>query len=851
MLAQNFFQIGILLQLWQCKSILFAAYLKEVQMTCVLDQLKVDSRSLEVDEMWILWDKSFDECILICNSQRPENKCNAIKYYQNLKKCYLLDAHINSITTETQSGSYYVIFIYGCLKGSYYLHEIENYSMLVFGGVFISLQMKILNKTLIVERRPANDSIHSEIIENNRKECTADCLVACYAKNWQTGCNAIVYNPKTSFCTLLKHEIPKPPITFTHHEMTLMLLLHLTLPWDVKVNSVAIKTTHNISYELISESLATIDFEKISGASTKQVERTSTEAYVHLHRYMEVCKVNVIHNGIIENVTSVEIILNVRSINKCLHFCRPWLRQFFYCAIIYSKHNYKCELLKRNTEESRAYFVDGENSLIELLNCYPDRQDERRNNPSPEKEKMFTQYYLLIGLLAQLWQCKGTLFSAYLNDAQMTCVLDKRKVTTTSLQPYAMRAVFGKSFQKCILICNLLRSENKCSAIKYFQNTDKCYLFATKINSTTAETPHGSYNVMFVYGCKQGKLYLHQIATHPMLVFGGTFTSLKVEIVNKTLIIERRPTIDSIRSTIIENDRKTSTADCVVTCYAKSWHTGCNAVIYNNRTSFCTLLKHETPTPPITFTHHEMTLMLLLHLTLPWDVKVNSVAIKTTHNISYELISESRATIDFEKISGASTKQVERTSTEAYVHLHRYMEVCKVNVIHNGIIENVTSIEIIANVRSVNRCLHFCRPILHQLFYCAIIYSRHNYKCELLKRNTERSSAYFVDGENNLMELLNCYPDRQSLRINNPLPLQYYLKETGEICVLEFYNATQLRGFYPIETLENVENLKSCIYACRLRKEPNYGIYNVEHRSIFGEMLFCEPGTLVDKIFDF
>ncbi|KRX92623.1 hypothetical protein T4E_5237, partial [Trichinella pseudospiralis] len=152
----------------------------------------------------------------------------------------------------------------------------------------------------------------------------------------------------------------------------------------------------------------------------------------------------------------------------------------------------------------------------------------------------------------------------------MTCVLEKRKVTTSLLQPYAMRAVFGKSFQKCILICNLLRSENKCSAIKYFQNTDKCYLFATKINSTTAETPHGSYNVMFVYGCKQaikiyflGKLYLHQIATHPMLVFGGTFTSLKVEIVNKTLIIERRPTIDSIRSTIIENDRKTSTADCV------------------------------------------------------------------------------------------------------------------------------------------------------------------------------------------------------------------------------------------------------------------------------------------------
>ncbi|KRZ17981.1 hypothetical protein T11_4735, partial [Trichinella zimbabwensis] len=456
------------------------------------------------------------------------------------------------------------------------------------------------------------------------------------------------------------------------------------------------------------------------------------------------------------------------------------------------------------------------------------------------------------------------LFAVYLKDVQMTCVLDQMEVSSSSLQFYEVRTEWGKSFDECILMCNLLRPENKCNAIKYYQSLMKCYLVVAPINSTTTETQHESHKVIFIYGCSKGRYYLHEVGNHPRFFFGGTFISLQIEILNKTFIIERRPTVDSIHSKIIENDQKECTADCLVSCYAKSWKTGCNAVIYNPRTSLCTLLKHETPTPPTTFTHHEITLMLLLHLILPWDVKVNSIVIKATHNMSYELISEIRSTIG---VSGPNTEQAEQTSTEAYVHLYRYMEVCKISVIHSRKIENVTSVQMILNVRSVNKCLHFCRPWLRQLFYCAVIYSRHNYKCELLKRNTERSSTRFVDDESNFIELLNCYPDRRSERRNNPPPMRYYLKETGEICVLEFYNSTQLNGFNPIETFGNIENIKSCIYACRLRyflyiclainytmkkqctllrKESNHEIYNVESQSLFAEILFCEPGTFVD-----
>ncbi|KRZ42488.1 hypothetical protein T4C_4775 [Trichinella pseudospiralis] len=696
----------------QCKSILFAVFLKDVHMTCVLEELELSTGWIPFCGIRTVWGKSFDECILICNSLRPENKCNAIKYYQTLMKCYLLTAPKNSRATETQHESHKVIFIYGCSKGSYYLHEIENFSMLVLGGTFISLKIEILNKTFIIERRPTADSI----------------------------------------------LLPIASLLVMRGFGRLDAMLSSIILEQAYVNSVVIKATHNMSYELISESRSPVDSEMIIGLNTEKADQNSTKVYVQLHRYLEVCEIGVIHSGKIENVTSIQIISNVRSINRCLHFCRPWLHQIFYCAVIYTKHNYKCELLKRNTERSITRFVDDESNLIELLNCYPEICTSFRNKKKcPHR------------------QCKSILFAVFLKDVHMTCVLEELELSRGWIPFCGIQTVWGKSFDECILICNSLRPENKCNAIKYYQTLMKCYLLTAPKNSSATETQHESHKVIFIYGCS------------------------KVLPIASLLVMRGFGRLDAMLSSIILE-----------------------------------------------------------------QAYVNSVVIKATHNMSYELISESRSPVGE---SGPNSKQAEQTSMEAYVHLYRYMEVCKISVIHSGKIENVTSIQIISNVRSINRCLHFCRPWLHQIFYCAVIYTKHNYKCELLKRNTERSITRFVDDESNLIELLNCYPDRQHERRNNPPPMRYYLKQTGEICVLEFYNATQLSSFNPIETLENIENIKSCIYACRLRyflylclainytmkkqctllrKELEYKIYNVEHRSLFAEILFCEPGTFVN-----
>ncbi|KAL1232375.1 Proteasome activator BLM10 [Trichinella spiralis] len=400
----------------------------------------------------------------------------------------------------------------------------------------------------------------------------------------------------------------------------------------------------------------------------------------------------------------------------------------------------------------------------------------------------------------------------------------------------------------------------------------KCYVFATHINATALKTRNNSLQIIYVNECTKGSHYLHEIGNHSKLVPAGTFISLEMEMWDIIFIIERRPAKHSLHSKTITNVQKESIAACISFCYTMLMRVGCNAILYNTGFGWCTLLKHETPILPATLEGHESRMMFLLHLTLPKGVKVNSLVIETTRNISYELRAESRAIADKEEMIYLRIEEEGRTITPAYVHLYRHFEICKINIIHEGKIENVTSVRMIPYVRSANKCLHFCRPVLRQHSYCAIMYSKQDYKCQLLKRDTEGRGTYSVDDEKNLIELLMCYSDRLYERRKNPPPVRFYLKEIGEICVLEFYNATQISSFTAIEILENVENLRSCIYVCRkrfhrdlcsaisytkkkqctlLRKASYIRLYNAEPQSLLAEILFCEQGTLVDEILDF
>ncbi|KRZ33306.1 hypothetical protein T4B_2694 [Trichinella pseudospiralis] len=712
---QQCFLICAFVQLWHCEGIEYAAYLQDSGMTCVLDKQKVSTETFKTFKMKMVPNLSLQACIILCNQL---SNCIAIKHVNGHHICYMFASKKNE--TKRDLGSHTLTYLKGCKRGSYFLSEIKNDTIMNTSMFFISIDVQEEEATYIVENRATIESIWGKTVLISRHGSLVSCLVACTGQDKKRGCNAVIYNPTTMKCILLKTETVSPPVSFKWNAEKHLFLLHLTVPWDLKVNSVLISTSHNITYELIAKSRATAHPEAIRHPRTNQVGQILTEAFVQLYRFMEVCKVNVIHNGIIKNVTSIQIMANVRSVNRCLHFCRPILHQLFYCAIIYSRHNYKCELLKRSTERSNVYLVDSGNNLVELVNCYPDRQYERRNNPPPLRyylketgeicvlefynlthlsgfnvfdilenvenirsciyacrqkyetnlclainytmkkqcilfqkqptptvyivepqslfaeilfhenlstkmtlpllyfpkwmpkysrnsmdriRKMFTKYYFLVALLMQIWPCKSTLFAAYLNDAQMTCILDQRKVSSSLLQAFDMQVELGKSFEECITMCYLLHPEKKCSAVKYFQTLIKCYLFAIHINATELKTEDESLEIIYVYGCTKGSYYLHEIGNYPKLVFGGTFILLQTGTLDKEFIIERRPVVDSMHSKFLLHDQKESISNCIVYCYIMK--IGCNAIIYNTRAGWCTLLKHETPTLPVTVEHSD------------------------------------------------------------------------------------------------------------------------------------------------------------------------------------------------------------------------------------------------------
>ncbi|KRY77574.1 hypothetical protein T4A_11472 [Trichinella pseudospiralis] len=560
-----------------CEGIEYAAYLQDSGMTCVLDKQKVSTETFKTFKMKMVPNLSLQACIILCNQL---SNCIAIKHVNGHHICYMFASKKNE--TKRDLGSHTLTYLKGCKRGSYFLSEIKNDTIMNTSMFFISIDVQEEEATYIVENRATIESIWGKTVLISRHGSLVSCLVACTGQDKKRGCNAVIYNPTTMKCILLKTETVSPPVSFKWNAEKHLFLLHLTVPWDLKVNSVLISTSHNITYELIAKSRATAHPEAIRHPRTNQMGQILTEAFVQLYRFMEVCKVNVIHNGIIKNVTSIQIMANVRSVNRCLHFCRPILHQLFYCAIIYSRHNYKCELLKRSTERSNVYLVDSGNNLVELVNCYPEEN---------------------ISELLYIKPCKSTLFAAYLNDAQMTCILDQRKVSSSLLQAFDMQVELGKSFEECITMCYLLHPEKKCSAVKYFQTLIKCYLFAIHINATELKTEDESLEIIYVYGCTKGSYYLHEIGNYPKLVFGGTFILLQTGTLDKEFIIERRPVVDSMHSKFLLHDQKESISNCIVYCYIMK--IGCNAIIYNTRAGWCTLLKHETPTLPVTVEHSD------------------------------------------------------------------------------------------------------------------------------------------------------------------------------------------------------------------------------------------------------
>ncbi|KRX92626.1 hypothetical protein T4E_11418 [Trichinella pseudospiralis] len=222
---QQCFLICAFVQLWHCEGIEYAAYLQDSGMTCVLDKQKVSTETFKTFKMKMVPNLSLQACIILCNQL---SNCIAIKHVNGHHICYMFASKKNE--TKRDLGSHTLTYLKGCKRGSYFLSEIKNDTIMNTSMFFISIDVQEEEATYIVENRATIESIWGKTVLISRHGSLVSCLVACTGQDKKRECNAVIYNPTTMKCILLKTETVSPPVSFKWNAEKHLFLLHLTVP---------------------------------------------------------------------------------------------------------------------------------------------------------------------------------------------------------------------------------------------------------------------------------------------------------------------------------------------------------------------------------------------------------------------------------------------------------------------------------------------------------------------------------------------------------------------------------------------------------------------------------------------
>ncbi|KRX92625.1 hypothetical protein T4E_11418, partial [Trichinella pseudospiralis] len=220
---QQCFLICAFVQLWHCEGIEYAAYLQDSGMTCVLDKQKVSTETFKTFKMKMVPNLSLQACIILCNQL---SNCIAIKHVNGHHICYMFASKKNE--TKRDLGSHTLTYLKGCKRGSYFLSEIKNDTIMNTSMFFISIDVQEEEATYIVENRATIESIWGKTVLISRHGSLVSCLVACTGQDKKRECNAVIYNPTTMKCILLKTETVSPPVSFKWNAEKHLFLLHLT-----------------------------------------------------------------------------------------------------------------------------------------------------------------------------------------------------------------------------------------------------------------------------------------------------------------------------------------------------------------------------------------------------------------------------------------------------------------------------------------------------------------------------------------------------------------------------------------------------------------------------------------------
>ncbi|KRZ95826.1 hypothetical protein T08_6328 [Trichinella sp. T8] len=453
----------------------------------------------------------------------------------------------------------------------------------------------------------------------------------------------------------------------------------------------------------------------------------------------------------------------------------------------------------------------------------------------------------------------------------------------------------------CISYCRMTISPVVCNAVLFSQSEGIC----TLLNYEGERQNKGNLEKSFIseffvlYDCR----YAAEAAVESELLGLDNYTisehyHSQIKLYSSTRVISceiyQLPFVEKFLSMRVSLWLTNIFKECLQLCiFANSTNEKCNSVYYSKKMGTCLILNiaNESDVRMENTSSDSPSFLYYINnctendrsLDLSFDYETDSSPEYSEGELEYhldEIVHENYNVEEEEENEEESTEtslsfvigntileqDILNSSAMRIVKFYDFMEICLTEKLNFELLEYVVASEVAERCWSLNSCLLTCRSSVLRTGCRGVLFSRQSSRCHLLHVG-DIFDHVIVNPEDEVVRLISCKKDREDERTNNPEPLRYYIEEIHQVCQIELYISSVLSSWIPISTIEDVDNFQKCLKFCATHKQCSAfnfsnvklctlfesgsvnNMYNKPNNSVFAEVLYCEPGTVINLIY--
>ncbi|KRY65846.1 hypothetical protein T4A_6741 [Trichinella pseudospiralis] len=899
----------------------FVAHFSDENLSCLLELRYLTQN--ETSALKKLPLSTLTDCIVACYMQNQSGFCNTVYFSKSRLMCYFIKQHENTFKSTDEEFRYLYYFIHKCTFGKKNLLNDETIKKKNCNFDTLKSHVILHDVSLIcyLEQRSLEETKNAIAFRNLTSSSLLSCIFFCQQWYAFVHCNAVSFSLETGNCILYHNYVPTLQRSSIEGSSTKFYSVILCMDISIKVIAIELIKGTNLNFECSTEispeqrDILLEDFERQSFYSSmpEWVEYAasfgSRNAFLtaNLYEFLEICKIKEVDPRGIKNLTLYESHLRVDSLNTCLHKCRHAISEWPYRAVHYSSEKKFCYIYVKSSGTSVNVTLEANEQFVELQRCFSDRRSDRANNPDPLafyikgqgelKSKMkATVLWLIVSFNILVNTTKCNRITIYFPDVDMTCLLN----VVPYEEPPDSIVLTDLSLGNCIKFCTELMPVHRCNRVSSLDHVAICILFYSEEVITASVVSQNLIERTFVIQkCKNG--YSYNLDTDN---FVDIIEELEIDFIRATLwketcIVEIKKLLDLSNAEYTDTVPYLALDLCVFTCRLKG---KCNAVLHDGN---CTL--YNLYMTNLTETYDENgNYLIYIHFCYDetyfvsiFDVAMNDLKYKRfgsserTQSLNalnsnkipekfYMILSLTNKTkVEISDLRKITEKELNASllaeklifdDLKMTVNIPTFFESCKIRITSKYSSDGIFPLRTHANVRSAYKCLELCRASVSKWPYRAVSYSKSNKLCTLIGSGVG-IEEYNINNDEIFIELGYCYLDRFEERLGNPELLKFYVKETKEICVVEFYKKNCTSRMYEIKVIENTQSIDQCVSLCRIEQYSSLCtafVFTMDKKcivlgktdllrmkyikpanSLLGEMLYCEEGDLADLIKNF